>query len=104
MCGEFMCVRITIQIEKKEVDDFKTGKRIPSCQLIAECKTEKPANLKHSVMLSGAKDPHAAFLIYRRCMHIIVHKYGSIYPTPHIMHTYTYTLLTTKHILLVFLP
>ena len=82
-----MHVRITIQIEKKEVDNFRTGKRIPSCQLIAECKTKKPADLKHSVMLSGAKDPHAAFLIYKR-----YHPGKCKYFTYH-MHTYTHTPL-----------
>ena len=36
-----------------------------------------------------------------------MHKHESIFPTPHIImhtHTHAYTLLTTKHILLVFLP
>jgi hypothetical protein len=55
----------TLQIEKKEVDNFEKGKRIPSCQLIAECETERPATLKHSVTLSGAKRPHNSFTIYR---------------------------------------
>ena len=67
LCAEFVHIILQLQIEKKEVDNFKPGKRIPSCQLIAECETEQPADLKHSVKLSGAKDPNAAFLIYRRC-------------------------------------
>ena len=48
-----------------EVDTFKKGKRIPSCQLIAECETERPTTLKHLVKLRGAKAPHNTFTIYR---------------------------------------
>ena len=58
-CGKFL------QIEKKEVDDFEKGKRIPSCQLMATCETERPTTLRHLVTLSGAKDPHNTFTIYR---------------------------------------
>ena len=54
-----------LQIEKKEVDTFKKGKRIPSCQLVAWCETERPTTLKHLVTLSGAKYPHNTFTIYR---------------------------------------
>ena len=57
----------TLQIDKKEVDNFEKGKRIPSCQLIAECEADQPTTLKHSVTLSGAKDPHNSFTIYRPC-------------------------------------
>ena len=57
----------TLQIERTEVDSFKKGKRIPSCQLIAESETERPTTLKHLVTLSGAKDPHNTFTIYRQC-------------------------------------
>ena len=54
-----------LQIEKKEVDKFRKGKRIPSCQLVARCETERPTTLEHSVKLSGAKVPHNTFTIYR---------------------------------------
>ena len=54
-----------LQIEKKEVDNFEKGKRIPSCQLMARCETEQPTTLKHLVTLSGAKDLHNTFTIYR---------------------------------------
>ena len=56
-----------LQIERKEVDDFKKGKPIPSCQLMATCETERPTTLKHLVTLSGAKYPHDTFTIYRPC-------------------------------------
>ena len=55
----------TLQIKKIEVDTFKKGKRIPSCQLVARCEMERPTTLKHLVTLSGAKDPHNTFTIYR---------------------------------------
>ena len=55
----------TLQIRRAEVDTFKIGKRIPSCQLIAECETEQPTTLEHIVTLSGAKAPHNTFTIYR---------------------------------------
>ena len=54
-----------LQIERKEVDNFEKGKRIPSCQLVARCETERPTTLEHLVTLSGAKDPHNTFTIYR---------------------------------------
>jgi hypothetical protein len=53
------------QIEKKEVDKFTKGKRIPSCQLVARCETERPTTLEHLVTLSGAKDGYNTFRIYR---------------------------------------
>ena len=56
-----------MQIEKKEVDSFEEGKRIPSCQLIARCQTEQPTDLEHLVTLNGAKVPHHAFTLYRPC-------------------------------------
>ena len=55
----------TLQIERMEVDTFKKGKRIPSCQLIAECETKRPTTLKHVVTLSGVEDPYNTFTIYR---------------------------------------
>ena len=79
MCKEFLLYDVycsahfiwilfcILQIERTEVDTFKKGKRIPSCQLIAECETEQPTTLKHLVILSGAKDPHNTFTIYRQC-------------------------------------
>ena len=57
----------TLQIDKKEVDNFEKGKRIPSCQLIARCEAEQPTTLEHLVTLSGAKDSHNIFTIYRPC-------------------------------------
>jgi hypothetical protein len=54
-----------LQIEKKEVDNLKEGKRIPSCQLVARCITKRPTTLEHLVTLNGAKDPHNTFTIYR---------------------------------------
>jgi hypothetical protein len=61
---DFVC---SLQIEKKEVDNFENGKRIPSCQLVARCtcETERPTTLEHLVTLTGAKDPHNTFTIYR---------------------------------------
>ena len=56
-----------LQIKKKEVDNFEKGKRIPSCQLIAECETERPTTLRHLVTLKGAKALHNTFTIYRQC-------------------------------------
>ena len=57
----------SLQIEKKEIDNFEKGKRIPSCQLVARCETERPTTLEHLVTLSGAKDPHNTFTIDRPC-------------------------------------
>jgi hypothetical protein len=57
----------TLQIEKNEVDNFEKGKRIPSCQLIAECETERPTTLKHLVTLNGAIAFYNTFTIYRPC-------------------------------------
>ena len=58
-------VLYTLQIKRTEIDTFKKGKRIPSCQLIAECETEQPTTLKHLVTLHGAKNPYNTFTIYR---------------------------------------
>ena len=54
-----------LQIQKSEVDDFKKGKRIPSCQLLARCDTKQPTYLEHSVKLKGAKKPSNYFTIYK---------------------------------------
>ena len=51
---------ITPQVSKKQVDNFKPGRRIPSCQLRAEISTkyrESIPTLFHRVKLQGAKDP-----------------------------------------------
>ena len=59
---------ITPQVSKKQVDNFKPGRRIPSCQLRAEIPTkyresiptkyrESIPTLFHRVKLQGAKDP-----------------------------------------------
>ena len=63
--GAYFHVENFLQIEKKEVDNFEEGKRIPSCQLVATCETGRPTTLRHLVTLSGAKDPHNIFTIYR---------------------------------------
>ena len=63
--GVHIYVEHFFQIERKEVDNFEKGKRIPSCQLMATCKTERPTTLEHLVTLSGAKYPHNTFTIYR---------------------------------------
>ena len=47
-----------LQIEKEQVDSFKTGQAIPSCQLTAVwTKQNKPSLVFHKVELTGAKEP-----------------------------------------------
>ena len=63
--GAHFHVENFLQIERTEVDNFERGKPIPSRQLMATCKTERPTTLRHLVTLSGAKDHHNIFTIYR---------------------------------------
>ena len=55
-----MCV----QIEKKDVDDYKHGQLIPSCQLLAVVDQNTTGPLQHTITLTGAKPPCNAFNIY----------------------------------------
>ena len=55
---------IKFQIEKKEVDSFKEGKRIPSCQLMVKCDSEQVTDLElQPVNLKGAREPYNIFTI-----------------------------------------
>lgn len=52
------------QIEKQQVDGFKSWKKIPYCRLqVILDKDRKPVKLKHKVKLLGAKGPHDFFTI-----------------------------------------
>ena len=50
----------TYQITKKDVDEFKKGQWIPECQLVVqwERKDQKPVQLRHKVILTGAEAPY----------------------------------------------
>ena len=56
-----------MQIRKDEVDSFKKGKWIPSCQLVAKNEGEHLTDIDHSVTLIGAKKPHDYFNIGITC-------------------------------------
>ena len=51
------------QISKKDADQFKPGRWIPTCQLIVEWKRKDhiPVELMHKVDLIGAKPPFNFF-------------------------------------------
>ena len=54
---KFIFIVIEFQIEKKEVDSFKEGKRIPSCQLMVKCDSEQVTDLElQPVNLKGARE------------------------------------------------
>ena len=50
----------TYQITKKDVDQFEKGRWIPECQLVVqwERKDQKPVQLRHKVILTGAEAPY----------------------------------------------
>ena len=57
-----------LQITKKAVDSYRTGQRIPSCQLRAEwTKQSKPLQLTYHVTLEGAKKPYNCLCIVLDC-------------------------------------
>ena len=57
-----------LQITKEAVDSYKTGQRIPSCQLTAEwTKQSKPLQSTHQVTLEGAKEPYNYLFIVLDC-------------------------------------
>ena len=59
-----MCVILAcLQVTKKHVDNYQPGKRIPSCQLLAEYDFAgvKVVPLRYRVKLLGAKEPHDMF-------------------------------------------
>lgn len=46
------------QIQKKKVDSYKSGRRIPSCQLQVKWnKDQPPVDFHTRVILCGAKEP-----------------------------------------------
>ena len=68
------------QITKEAVDSYKTGQRIPSCQLRAEwTKQSKPLQLTHQVTLEGAKQPYNYLCIVLDCDSITPAGIPSIY-------------------------
>jgi hypothetical protein len=52
-------------VTKKQVDNFREGKLIPCCQLLAEVfgKKKQIPTLKHQVTLRGAKYPNNIIVI-----------------------------------------
>ena len=61
---KFIFIVIEFQIEKREVDSFKEGKRIPSCQLMVKCDSEQVTDLElQPVNLKGAREPYNIFTI-----------------------------------------
>ena len=60
-------VTATLQVTKKQVDNFKTGKRIPSCKLRAErmfdSSSGRVPKLEHRMKLVGAQYPFDMFNI-----------------------------------------
>ena len=53
-----------VQITKENVDSFKSGQGIPSCQIRADwTKHSKPSQLTHKVTLKGTKNPNDYFYI-----------------------------------------
>ena len=57
-----------LQITKKAVDSYRTGQRIPSCQLRAEwTEQSKPLQLKYQMTLEGAKKPYNYLCIVLDC-------------------------------------
>ena len=57
---------ILLQITKQEVDSFKPGQQIPTCQLLVEWtenETVRPVNLTFTVDLKGASEPINYFRI-----------------------------------------
>ena len=56
----FVCV----QIEKKDVDDYKPGQLIPSYQLLAVVDQNTTGPLHHTITLTGAKPPYNTLNIY----------------------------------------
>ena len=63
---------LTYQITREQVDDFKPGCRIPSCQLkVKWTSTEEPTDLIHTVKLLGAKEPFNFFSIALECWSLL---------------------------------
>ena len=49
---------LPIQVTKAELDDFKTGLRIPNCMLEAHPLVEPIPRLLHEITLNGVKPPY----------------------------------------------
>ena len=57
-----------VQITKEDIDGYRTGQGILSCQLIAEwTKQSKPSRFIHKVILEGAKKPFNYLRIVLDC-------------------------------------
>ena len=52
-------IPFSAQITKKQVDNFRSGRRIPHCEIKVEWMDEdrRPVKLYHDVELKGAKEP-----------------------------------------------
>ena len=54
-----------MQIKKQDVDDYKSGRGIPSCHLLARVVDQSTTEpLQHTITLDGAEPPHNEFNIY----------------------------------------
>ena len=66
------------QINKKEVDCFDNGKRIPACplQAVAQKSIHEVVDLLHSLKLLGTKHLHDYIMLFRSPTHI--HSPGTV--------------------------
>ncbi len=62
----YVCDLLCVQIQKEEVDDYRPGRGIPSCHLLArimdQSTTAEP--LQHTITLEGANPPNTFFTIF----------------------------------------
>ena len=60
-----MFVAYIVQITKEDVDDYRPGQGIPSCQLLARIVDQNTTEpLQHTITLNGAKPPNTFFTLF----------------------------------------